>query len=333
MNTKIYLALFLIAIMLLTGCTTTEYVTGPQGEQGAQGLQGLPGLRGVQGLQGIPGKDGEPGKDGMPGPQGVSGPQGLDGVGVSSVVGTVNGIKIILTNDTFYTIEFNQEVDSVSGGGGGGGGGACSPPTASPNGEVITLPVRYFAPATDDAAYDTELDSTYRFQDKQFSLSHTAIVLMDPWEYHPNDGWLARSQNMTVEKIVPLLELARQYGMPVIYTPNGQEISPLVAPLPGEAVCQTKDEFLQYVTDNEITTLIYAGNASNWCVMWRHMGMIEMHFAGYTTMLLRDCTIAFETPESLDGEWANKITINTVEHQLDGTITIDDLRAALEDGE
>jgi len=54
-----------------------------------------------------------------------------------------------------------------------------------------------------------------------------------------------------------------------------------------------------------------------------------MKHLGYKIILLRDCTIAFETPESLDGEWALKMAVNMVEFQWGCTSTLDDLREAL----
>ena len=60
------------------------------------------------------------------------------------------------------------------------------------------------------------------------------------------------------------------------------------------------------------------------------MSLVRMSELGYNTILVRDATIAFETPESLSGEWAYKMTINMVESLWGGTTTVDDLRAALE---
>ena len=83
-----------------------------------------------------------------------------------------------------------------------------------------------------------------------------------------------------------------------------------------------------YLKAHNITTLIYAGYASNWCVLHRPTGIIRMRELGYDIILLRDCTIAFEMPDSLDDEWANRVTINTIEHQWGETTTLDDLQTA-----
>jgi nicotinamidase-related amidase len=51
---------------------------------------------------------------------------------------------------------------------------------------------------------------------------------------------------------------------------------------------------------------------------------------GYNIVLIRDATLAFETPESLEGEWANVMAITMVEQLWGESTTIDDLRSALE---
>lgn len=44
---------------------------------------------------------------------------------------------------------------------------------------------------------------------------------------------------------------------------------------------------------------------------------------------MRDATIAFETPESLSGQWAYEAIVNLIESQLDGTTTVDELENSL----
>lgn len=58
--------------------------------------------------------------------------------------------------------------------------------------------------------------------------------------------------------------------------------------------------------------------------------MLKMHAFGYDLILLRDCALAWETPESLEGEWARKIGVNQVEWFWGESATLDDLREALE---
>jgi len=201
------------------------------------------------------------------------------------------------------------------------------------NDETIQLNVRTFKAAVDPEAYDTERDSTYRYQRSKVDLRRSALVLIDVWADHPNDEWLERARQHTTEKLLPLLKLARENGMTVFHAPHRQAIAKSMRPLEGEinldhARLATSESFHRFLQNKGINTLLYAGYASNWCVLNRPVGIIRMSQLGYNIILIRDCTIAFETPETLDGEWANKVTINTIETQWAMTTTLHDLEDA-----
>lgn len=59
--------------------------------------------------------------------------------------------------------------------------------------------------------------------------------------------------------------------------------------------------------------------------MSRPVGIAAMKQRGYKIILVRDGTIAFETPETLSGEWFNKVAITTVEWQYRESTTLADL--------
>jgi hypothetical protein len=48
----------------------------------------------------------------------------------------------------------------------------------------------------------------------------------------------------------------------------------------------------------------------------------------YQIILIRDATIAQETAETLDGEWANKVVINMIESEWGRSTTVADLQTA-----
>lgn len=210
------------------------------------------------------------------------------------------------------------------------------PAELSPNPQSVTLPLRRFAAALDPTKTQTELDSGYSTQWRHIDLAGACLVVIDAWDYHPNAGWLARAKAHQHAKLKPLLELMRQHGVYIIHAPHGQEISPLATPKPGEFVLEfaptsfgaLRDALSQHLQSRRLHTLFYAGYASNWCVLNRPTGVIAMAQLGYEIVLIRDCTIAFETPDTLAGEWCNYVTINTVEHQWGATITLDDLQRA-----
>jgi nicotinamidase-related amidase len=161
------------------------------------------------------------------------------------------------------------------------------------------------------------------------------LLLIDTWEKAANTGWLNRVKAHQKSKIQPLLELMRTHRVPIVHAPHGQPIAPILAPHPGEFVVDfvpssfeaSRDKLHQQLQSRGIRTLFYAGYASNWCLMHRPTGIIAMAFLGYEIVLIRDCTIAFETPETLAGEWCNFVTINTVEHQYGATVCLAELEA------
>lgn len=205
-------------------------------------------------------------------------------------------------------------------------------PLKNPN--AILLRTRTFAAAVEPDNHGSELDSRHVFADTRLNLKRTALLLIDVWETHPNDGWTARARPHIREKIVPLLATAREHGLLILHAAHEREIAGVAVPQPGEVdLCAeglaSTDAFEKFLKEREITTLLYAGYASNWCIINRPIGIIPMRGRGLNVILLRDCTLGFETPETLEGEWANKVIINTIEHQWGSTSTLEDLQSAL----
>ena len=91
------------------------------------------------------------------------------------------------------------------------------------------------------------------------------------------------------------------------------QMSPLVAPLPGEAITSDGRTLHGLSIDRQIVHLIYCGFATNWCIMNRPYGIRMMRRAGYNTMLIRDATTGIEFPDTLDGMWATELAIREVE--------------------
>lgn len=201
---------------------------------------------------------------------------------------------------------------------------------------MITLNTRKLTRSEDENKFDTENDSAYRFFDEKINLSRAALVLIDVWSHHNNDGWLERVRQHQKSTLVPLLELARKHSMTIIHAPHEKEIARACTPLPGELVLDFFNsiddtiELHNYLRANQIDTLFLAGYSSNLCLIGRPVGIVKMHMLGYNIIVLRDCTIAFETSETLEGELTNKVTIDIIESQWGRTTTLEDLRLALE---
>lgn len=198
----------------------------------------------------------------------------------------------------------------------------------------IDINTRKFSPSLKEETYDTERDSTYTYPQHLLDLDKTALIVVDAWAHHPNDGWLKRAQENMKSKLRPLLDLARYHNMIIIHAPNKGEIADIAKPLQGEFVVDSMNQLADttelddYLKAHNITTLLYAGYSSNFCLLSRPTGIIKMYQLGYDITLVRDCTIAFEMPETLDTETANLVTINLIENLWGATTTLEDLQAA-----
>jgi len=168
---------------------------------------------------------------------------------------------------------------------------------------------------------------------QQLDLDKMALVLIDVWKRHPKAVTMKRMNAHTKQKIVPLIELARKHNMIIVHCPheypNG--IADGCTPLPGERVIHTGTARHKYLGECSVKTILYAGYAVNKCIINRPEGIPNMKPLGYNIILLRDCTLASETPESLEGELKYHEAISKIETNWGSTCTLDDFKAALEE--
>lgn len=200
--------------------------------------------------------------------------------------------------------------------------------------KAIQLPVRHYAHAGNWDAYVTEEDGHHVTENKDIPIEKIAVLLIDVWQEHPNDGWLERAQVNIKEKIVPLVTSLREYDVTIIHAPHNEPIASAVTPIEGEfilnpAVRYDKKELHAFLKKEGITTILYAGYATNMCILNRNVSMMRMDELGYNTILVRDATIGIETAESLEGEWAHKMAVAFVESNFEGTTTVEGIQNAL----
>ena len=197
----------------------------------------------------------------------------------------------------------------------------------------IALRLRDFQQAVDPENFDTEQDGQEIYLIEEIPLSRLALILMDVWDNHPNDGWTDRERENVHARLLPLVQAARRRGILIVHSPHGRSIHESVAPLPQEIVVDGPNEqaeLLQLLHSRGIEYLLYAGYASNMCVLTRPTGIIEMSRHGYRIILVRDASIAVETPESLEAQWNHYVAVHVVEINWGATTTVDDVIAALE---
>ncbi|MBT4496251.1 MAG: isochorismatase family protein [Gemmatimonadetes bacterium] len=101
------------------------------------------------------------------------------------------------------------------------------------------------------------------------------------------------------------------------------KISDLVAPLPGEPIIATGNQLHELLTERRILHLVYAGFATNWCVIGRDYGIIAMNERGYNIVLVRDATTGVEFHDSVEELTATEIAIREVETKYAWSTTTD----------
>jgi len=135
------------------------------------------------------------------------------------------------------------------------------------------------------------------------SLPDTALVLIDIWEKKPDfwaddayewiDWWENDITPNVDNKILPLLEKAREYNVTIVFSSPYIALSPKVEQLVyGEPIINRTADLDLFLKAKGIKNIIYAGYSINVCVLIRPTGIRAMHSLGYDIELLEDCTSA-----------------------------------------
>ena len=106
---------------------------------------------------------------------------------------------------------------------------------------------------------------------------------------------------------------AQPPGIPPI-DPLG--MSPHIEVQDGEEVVATGDQLHALAAERGILHLVYAGFATNWCILNRDYGMRAMARRGYNLILLHEATAGVEFPDTLAKGWATEMAVREAEQQL-----------------
>jgi len=79
---------------------------------------------------------------------------------------------------------------------------------------------------------------------------------------------------------------------------------------------RTGNQLHRLLKHKHILHLIYAGFATNWCILGRDYGMRAMAGRGYNTILLRDSTMGVEWPDTVGNLFATELAVREVEVQI-----------------
>lgn len=174
---------------------------------------------------------------------------------------------------------------------------------------------------------------------KQFS----AILFMHILADAPEDCWVESSKRQVYldwwnnditqhidAKILPLLDWARKNEMAVVFSSGscseGQwELSPkLEIDEHGEPIISDCYELDAYLKERGITTIFYAGYATNVCMLESSTSMRMMHSLGYKTVLIEDCSLPAPAVD-----YTGEMALEEIRETLDGVVTADELEAMM----
>lgn len=93
-------------------------------------------------------------------------------------------------------------------------------------------------------------------------------------------------------------------------------ISPDVEVRDEDVVITSGPELHEVLAERNVFHLVYAGFATNWCVLGRDYGIRSMSRYGYNIVFLRDCTAGVEFPDTLDGLFVTEIAVREIEQQF-----------------
>jgi nicotinamidase-related amidase len=108
------------------------------------------------------------------------------------------------------------------------------------------------------------------------------------------------------------------------------DIPEVVAPEPDEPIVHQTDQFDEVLRERGIVNLVYAGFATDMCILRAPGGMGPMFGLGYRVILIRDATIGVEPPDLFEERVATRWGIRFHESHWGDTITTDDFIDACE---
>ena len=104
----------------------------------------------------------------------------------------------------------------------------------------------------------------------------------------------------------------------------------IVSPIGEEQLFFYTDTFDTYLKEHDIDTLIYAGFATDMCILGAEGGARAMLAKGYRCILMRDATVGVETPESFPERLATRYGIHLFEWSLGYSTTFAEFMKALD---
>ena len=104
-------------------------------------------------------------------------------------------------------------------------------------------------------------------------------------------------------------------------------MSPAIEVEEDDFVVATGQQLHDLCRERRILHLVFAGFATNWCVLGRDYGMRAMRRRGYNLILLRDATMGVEFPDTLGELTATELAVREAEQQIGFSASNEDFLA------
>ncbi|MGB9717913.1 MAG: cysteine hydrolase family protein [Thermoproteota archaeon] len=86
---------------------------------------------------------------------------------------------------------------------------------------VLKIPARYYRLYLEEKPYGCLEGDFHYFQELlEIPVVESALILVDCWSIHYCESYLSRSRKIIEEKIVPVVEAARETGVTVVHAPS-----------------------------------------------------------------------------------------------------------------
>ena len=106
------------------------------------------------------------------------------------------------------------------------------------------------------------------------------------------------------------------------------DMSPAVEVRNEDFVIATGEQLHELAQERQALHMIYAGFATNWCILNRDYGMRAISRKGYNLILLRDATTGVEFPDTVETGFATEMAVREVEQQIGFSASNKDFFAA-----
>lgn len=154
----------------------------------------------------------------------------------------------------------------------------------------------------------TEKDYVREPASVAFDIEHSALVIIDAWATHPNEGWAAR-EAQNIPNLLRLINAFRAKKRPIFYDPTGVPMNQPILDgwtqydhvIDWESSGDGTNILNNLLIQSNVNAIFWGGYAANLCLMHKPCGFRNIMPKDWSRLqfLVRDATIGQESSETL----------------------------------